>query len=293
MTALAATPVGSTRGTAVTHLIHGEYLKIRTTNTWWTLGLGTIGTTALAVLVNCAQAHQYLFGDRPTDADAAATWDLQHNVVAQAANIFTSGQFFGALFAMLLAILMITNEYHHQTATTTFLTTPHRTSVILAKFATGMLASAFFWLITTVLSLIGGSIYFRTEGLDSHLGDWQVIRAILINLAVFALWAVFGVGLGVLIRSQLGATITAALLYVVGTTLAQVIFFLIHQYLIHRDGVFTAMVIVPATAAQVATAPTKTFPQSPPEWVGAAVLVAYGLIMGAIGTLIVRRRDVT
>ena len=53
--------------------------------------------------------------------------------IAQAANIYTSGQFFGVLFVSLLGILLITNEYYHQTATTTFLTTPHRSRVVAAK----------------------------------------------------------------------------------------------------------------------------------------------------------------
>ncbi len=297
MTAVATHPVGATRGPVAAHLIRSEFLKIRTTNTWWIFGLGAIGTTGLALLVNMLQAHYYLKGTPPTGnsngQNNAANFALNHNVVTQAANVFTSGQFFGALFVMLLAILMITNEYHHQTATTTFLTTPHRTAVVLAKFAAGMLASAFFWLLTTVIDLIAGSIYFSAEGFGNPLSNWGVIRAILINLLVFALWAVFGVGLGVLIRSQLGATITAALLYVVGTQLAQLVFFLIHQYWIKKDGVYTLMVIVPAVASQVAVSPTKTFVQSPAEWVGAAVLIGYGLVMGVIGTAIMRKRDIT
>lgn len=294
MTATAAPTVGRLSGSGATHLIRSEFLKIRTTNTWWIFGLGTVGTTALALLVNMLQAHYYLKGTPPSDApDQQAAYALQHNVVTQAANIYTSGQFFAGLFVMLLAILMITNEYHHQTATVTFLTTPHRTAVILAKFVASMLASAFFWVLTTVLSVIAGIIYLNAEGFANQLGSWEVIRAILINLLVYALWAVFGVGIGVLIRSQLGATITAALLYVVGTQLAQVVFFLIHQYWIHKDGVYTAMVIVPAVAAQVAVSPTKTYAQSPAEWVGAAVLIAYGLIMGVIGTAIMRRRDIS
>jgi hypothetical protein len=34
-------------------------------------------------------------------------------------------------------------------------------------------------------------------------------------------------------------------------------------------------------------------PGSPPRWVGAAVLVGYALVTGVIGTLIVRRRDIS
>lgn len=289
--------VGHTRGPVATHLIRSEFLKIRTTNTWWIFGLGAIVTTGLALLVNMLQAHYYLKGTPPTGgdggADAQATFALQHNVATQAANVFTSGQFFGGLFVMVLAILMITNEYYHQTATTTFLTTPHRTAVVLGKFVTAMFASVFFWLLTTVIDLIAGSVYFNVEGFGNPLGDWAVIRAIVINLAVFALWAVFGVGIGVLIRSQIGATVTATLLYVVGTQVANIVTFLIHQFWIKKDWVLTMQVLVPARAAEIAVSPTKLYPQSPPEWVGAIVLVGYGIVLGTIGTLIMRTRDIS
>jgi ABC-2 type transport system permease protein len=293
MTLTATPPVAHTSGPAATHLIRSEYLKIRTTNTWWIFGLGTVFTTALALLVNILQAHYFLKGTPPSGAEDQAQYALQHNEITQAANVFTSGQFFGGLFVMMLAILMITNEYHHQTATSTFLTTPHRTAVVLAKFATAALASVFFWVLTTVLDIVAGLIYFSADGIPNHLGDWPVLRAILINLAVFALWAVFGVGIGVLIRSQIGATVTASLLYVVGTQVAGIITFLIHQFWIKKDWVLTLQVLVPARAAEIAVSPTKLYEQSPPEWVGAVVLIGYGIVLGVIGTSLMRNRDIS
>jgi ABC-type transport system involved in multi-copper enzyme maturation permease subunit len=164
---------------------------------------------------------------------------------------------------------------------------------VLAKFVTSMIAAAYFWVITTVLDLIVGSIYFPLDGLHSHLADWSVIRAILINLMVFALWGVFGVGIGVLFRNQIGAVVTSVLLYVVGSQVAQLVTLLIHALWIKKDWVLTAQVIVPARAAEIAVAPMKTYPQSPPEWVGAAVLIGYGLVFGVVGTLIMRKRDIS
>jgi ABC-type transport system involved in multi-copper enzyme maturation permease subunit len=299
MTVIAANQVGHAGGPVGARLINSELLKIRTTNTWWIFGIGAIVTTVLSLLLSIAQAHFYLKGEVPTGGgdtnaqDFAATFALQHDVATQAARVFTSGQFFGGLAAMVLAILVVTNEYQHQTATTTFLTTPHRTTVVLSKLATAMIAAAFFWVVVTVLDLIGGSIYFPLDGFSSHLGDWSVIRAILINLVVFALWGVFGVGIGVLIRSQIGATITAIVLYVVGSQVAEILAQLIYLLWYKHDWVMTAQVIVPARAAEIAVAPTKLYPQSPPEWVGAAVLVGYGLVLGSIGTLIMRKRDIS
>lgn len=286
-TAPTSTPtLGVPGGTTFGHLLRAEYLKIRTTNIWWLFGMFTVLATALALLVNILTFH---FSARPVDQGGTPDFD----VVSGAAAIFTSGQFFGAMFALLLAILTITNEYHHQTVTTTFLATPHRTSVILAKFVVSMLAAAAFWVFTTVLDLITGAIYFSADGYANHLGSGTVWRAMLLSLLVFALWAVFGVGLGVLIRSQIGATVTAAMLYTVGLYLAIGIFGLIHAYLIKHDWALSAMVIVPAIAAQVAISPTKIFPQSPAQWVGVVVMLGYALVFGGIGVHFTRRRDIS
>jgi ABC-type transport system involved in multi-copper enzyme maturation permease subunit len=277
----------------MTRLIRSELLKIRTTNVWWLFGLGTIVMTALALLFNCIQAHYLLLSfDKYVQSTRGRSPD-QHDVVAQAANIFTSGQFFGVLFVSLLGILLITNEYYHQTATTTFLTTPHRTRVVVAKLITGTFAAAAFWLFTLVINAIVGTIFLKTQGFGGHLGDWEVVRAILLNLAAYAIWAVFGVGFGALIRSQIGATITATVLYLIGTTVAQIAFQLIHSFVIKKDWVLTAQVIVPAVASTIMISPAKTFPESPPQWVGALVLIGYGVVAGLIGTLILRKRDVS
>jgi ABC-type transport system involved in multi-copper enzyme maturation permease subunit len=293
----------------MTRLIRSEWLKIRTTNTWWLFALGSFVTTGLALLINCLEAHSVLQpfdayvrsqtgrspGDLPADQSTRLheQWAAQHDVIAQAANIFTSGQFLGVLFVSLLATLLITNEYYHQTATTTFLTTPHRTMVVVGKLITGGIMSAAFWLFNLIISVVVGVLFLKAEGFGSHLGDWEVVRAILLNLAAYAIWAVFGIGFGALIRSQIGATITATVLYLGGTLAATIAFQLIHAFWIKSSWVLTAQVIVPALASNIMISPTKQFPESPPQWVGALVLIGYGVIAGVIGTLILRRRDVS
>ena len=293
----------------MTRLIRGELLKLRTTNTWWLFGLAALVMTGLALLINSLQAHYALLpfdaflrantgrqGDAPRPDQLARLhdeWLLGHDVVGQAATIFTSGQFIGVLLVMLLGILLITNEYHHQTATTTFLGTPHRTTVVLGKLATGVVLAAFFWFFTTVLNLVVGVLFLNSEGYGSQLDHWAVVRALLLNLAAYAIWAVFGIGLGALIRSQLGATVTATVLYLVGTVAGHLVTELIHRFWIKEDWVLTAQVAFPSIASEIMTSPTRTFDQSPAQWVGAAVLVGYGLVFGAIGTWILRSRDVS
>jgi ABC-2 type transport system permease protein len=257
--------------------------------------------TGIALVVNCIEAHSILtapppeLGDTsdPVARQAQASYEAQHNLATQAANIFTSGQYFGGLFVMLLGMLLITNEFYHQTATSTFLTTPQRTKVVVAKLITAMLAAVAFWLVCTVIDLVVGVIFFNAEGVDNQIGTWGVQRAILFNAMVFALWAVVGLGFGALIRNQIGATITAAVLYVLAAQVAQGVFQLAFYFWIKKDWVLTAQVLVPSVAAQIFTSPIKTFPQSPPYWVGGLVLLGYGVVAGVIGTLIIRRRDIS
>ncbi len=285
----------------MTGLIRGELLKIRTTNTWWLFGLGILGFTALALLINCIVANETLDAPPPDvtgldpeeAAQSQANFAAQSSVIRQAANIYTSGQFFGGLFVLLLGMLLITNEFYHQTATATFLTTPHRSAVVTAKLITAMAFAAFFWLIITAIDLAVGATFLNSQGYSPGLGEWEVQRAILFNLLVFMLWSILGVGFGALIRNQVGAVVTGAALYLIGTQIAQAVFFLIYEFVIKEDWVLTSMVVVPAVAAQILTSPNELYPEAPEYWVGGIVMLAYGAIAGLVGTLIMRTRDIS
>jgi ABC-2 type transport system permease protein len=303
-------------------LIRSELIKLRTTNMWWIFMLCSLVFIGLALLINTAQAHQELhvqnYGDDGTPppglTDDQKAEYLQQQQEAQqeeqnrvnaarsvaglaqhAASIYTSGQFFGLMMVMLLAILLITNEFYHQTATATFLATPKRTRVIVAKLITGAMMALAFWLVATVIDVIVGSIFFASEGVGNSLGNWHAQQAMLLNLLVYALWAIFGIGIGVLLRSQLGATITAAVLYTVGTYASLAVLALVHEFLIKKDWVMQAAVYVPPLASEHvvgALSGQLGGVHLPARWVGVVVLIAYAIVLGGIGTLITRKRDI-
>lgn len=296
-------------------LIRSELMKIRTTNVWWLFGIGVIFFTGLALLIWIFQADQEIsnalrsaaepFTPPPPDANVSPaeldtmrrqfeySHDINRVLRASAANIYTSGQFFGVLFVMLLGAILFTNEFHHQTATATFLTSPRRSSVILSKFATAVIAAAVFWILTTAINVTAGSIFFNAKGYGSQLDEWPVTRAILMNGLAFGLWGILGVGLGVLIRNQIGAVLTGAIAYVVGTQVVTGVFQLIYLLWIQKEWVIKAAVLWPSVASQVMVSPEQTLIPSAQWWVGALVLVGYGLLFGIIGTLFTRRRDIS
>ncbi len=284
-------------------LISAEIMKIRTTNTWWLFLLGMIVVTALAFTVNAVGHHYTLHppldqinqnsdAARQARAQAAAA-NTPAGLAKIAADLMTSGQFFGLLLAMILGILVVTNEFFHQTATTTFMTNPHRTSVILAKAVAALLFGVLFWLVATVLDLIATPVFLNSEHVSVSISQWTVVQSVLLNLVAFAMWAILGLGLGTLLRSQIGSVVTGTVLYLIGSAAVALIFQLIHNIYPH-DWVLTAEVIAPAIASAVMITPGgQAFDHAPAQWVGAVVLIAWTVLAGGVGTWLTRRRDIS
>jgi hypothetical protein len=164
---------------------------------------------------------------------------------------------------------------------------------VFGKLAAAIGLGFVFWLVSQAISLTAGLIFFKNIDLTNSLGEWAVQRAMLFNLAAYLLWAVFGFGLGTLIRSQIGSVVTGMIVYLVGYIGAIGVFILIRTYIIHRDGVLTAAVSMPSIATQVMISPDKLYPQSAAWWVGALVMIGWSVLAGLVGILLTRRRDIS
>jgi ABC-type transport system involved in multi-copper enzyme maturation permease subunit len=256
-------------------------------------GLIAVPLWALALLFNWGTSSQVTDQSGTTEG-LSQTQVEQLRAAAEsiniAANVYTSGQFLGVLIVMLLGAIVVTNEIFHQTATTTFLTTPRRESVILAKLAAAAILGLGFWAVTTALNLIFGSLVLSGLDVEPLLGEPAIWRAIGLNALAYGIWAIIGVGAGVLIRSQIGATITLTLVYIVGYFASGILFFLLVDKF--GDGIGKLQVLVPPLASQLMISGSE-LPGNPPRWVGAVVLIGYALVTGVIGTLITKRRDVS
>lgn len=277
-------------------LIRSEFLKIRTTNVWWLFALGALALLVLSFAINALNMHFGVINppegsQEGIDPQQAATLAALKAPAALTSYMVTSGQYFGLMFVLLIGIITVTNEFHHQTATTTFLATPHRTSVILAKTAASAIFGVLLFVVTTALTIPATAIFLKAEGITPAFGDEAVIRAVALNLLAYVLWALIGVGIGVLIRSQIGATVTAMVVYTVGT-LAVTIIVGVLVNLLHWDWVDNVQWAVPSIASGLMVSGID-LPGQPHYWVGALVLVAWAAVTGFIGTLITRTRDIS
>jgi ABC-type transport system involved in multi-copper enzyme maturation permease subunit len=287
-------------GSSPARLISAEIMKIRTISSWWVFSIGMVVVTALALTINGLNHH---FSDlHPPYSQASPDQQAQmhaHEALARTsaglakitADLLTSGQFFGVLFAMIIGTLVITNEFNHQTATTTFMTNPHRSAVIGAKVVASAMFGALFWLISTVIDFIVTPIYLHGEGVSYAVTNWIPVRSVLLNLLAFVMWAIFGCGLGTMIRSQIASVVTGVAVYLLGFLAVELLFNLLHT-VYHHDWVLGAPVIAPAVASMVMITPGQAFDHAPPQWAGAVVMLAYAIGFTAAGIALARRRDI-
>ena len=183
MTSLDSPALDQARNTGTTQLrlVKAEIMKIRTTNTWWFFLIGFTVFTALALTNNGFSHHYQLYPQQDISGRAqalaqAAQARTPAGVAAIAASMMTSGQFLGVLFSMLLGVLVMTNEFAHQTATATFMTVPRRESVVMAKLTAAACLGALCWLVATVINGVVTPFYLDGQHVSTSLTDWIVVR---------------------------------------------------------------------------------------------------------------------
>ena len=266
-------------------IIRSEWLKVRSTSLWWLMLIGVLVFTAVAIAYNMLGSYVQL---NPDSFGGGTGQRVDEESIA--ANLYTSGQYFGTLLAMVFGILIFTNEFFHQTATATFLATPKRSRVIGGKLIVAIIVGVIIALITTVLAVPSGLSFLATQHVDSFLGSSGVLQSIGLNWLAFAIWAVFGLGLGALLRSQILSVIVGLVAMLVGQTVLQIGLALLASYF-DQDWLSKVSYWLPSGASSVMTSPSGAGGIA--WWAGALTLLGYGVVAAVIGTLITRRRDIS
>jgi ABC-2 type transport system permease protein len=113
---------------------------------------------------------------------------------------------FGVPVLMVLAAMTVTGEYRTGMIRTTFMATPNRTLVLVAKAVVALVFSGVYAAVMTILALVVAHL-MAPPLVGSHLsfvdqGTWRLIGAITLYAA---LTAVLGVAIAALLRHSAGA----------------------------------------------------------------------------------------
>ncbi|MEW9528126.1 ABC transporter permease [Microbispora sp. NPDC049125] len=260
----------------MTALVKAELRKLFTTRLWWIMMLVMIVLVAvnLGFLIGLAGVRQN--GSAGIPARDTAEW-------AQLAWSAGSG---GAIFTMILGVVLMTSEYRYQTITGTFLTTPRRNHVIVAKLLAGVLVGALFGLVVLVFEAVTVFPAVLLSGGELSLSASRIPQISIGILAMLALYALFGIGLGALVRNQIAGIVGAV----------------VWAYVI--EGIFTGIPVLhpigrwlPGGAAQALMSIDVDTGLGAsrwlPAWAGALVLVGYAVVFAVVASATTVRRDIT
>jgi ABC-2 type transport system permease protein len=251
-------------------LVRAEWTKLFTTRVWLGLTLG-----ACAMVGGLSALLTGLAGSAPQNGQPGLP-PVGDPVFEQVALAVSAEAV--ALF-LILGIIGMTQEYRHRTATPTFLTTPRRWRVVVAKLVAYALAAVPLVLAVLAVNVLVVTVYAGARGAAPSLNE-DNLEVLWRSGLVLVIYAVIGVGVGALLRNQVGAIVGALV------------------YLFVVEGVIQS---IPATqpaykwmpgGALDATLPTFQQVDLLEPWQGGLLLLGYGLVAAFLGTVLAVRRDV-
>jgi ABC-type transport system involved in multi-copper enzyme maturation permease subunit len=265
----------------VIRVMKAELFKMRTTPGLWIL----VGVTLLLTgLLGILPDFFVTVGPHHTIFTAPHT-------VPQLRLLVGAGYEPGALLAPVLGVLCITTEYRQKVLTVTLLVTPRRSVVLVAK----VVASAIWGVVLGVASLVMvaalGVPLFESQGGRFSTLVHQIGPVVPGLLGAYALLAVFGMGIGTLLRNQVGAVIFALALSLV---LEPVIVLLVH-HILHDDLNWFPSRSTAALAGGLTRQTQGNAGEGPllSWWLGGLALLGWGAGSAAVGYFTTFRRDVT
>ena len=135
------------------------------------------------------------------------------------------------LLAAVLGVIVASGEFRHRSATLTYLTTPRRNQILIAKAAATAMLGATFGLVGSILATSIGLIFVAAHGYHIALGTATLLGHGAGAMVGGALLGAVGVGVGSLVRSQLAGVIGVFVWAIVIESLVGGLFTSVRAYL--------------------------------------------------------------
>lgn len=261
----------------IVSLVRSELRKISSTRLWWGLLIGAVVYTMIQAGVAAATAGVSLSGQ-----PAAPGLDTAEGLRGIYAGSMVTGTY---IFAMILGITGMTAEYRYQTITPTFLVSPRRSRVVVAKIVAHFAMGLVYGVVALVSGMAVGAVVVAVRGYSLGLGTPGLWRAAVLGVVAVAIWTVLGIGIGTLIRNQVAAILIGVFIAFLLVPLAS-----LGLHALHLDGVGKWL---PTNASAALTSPASSLTDYLDWWAGGLVLLLYGLVFAALGLAISTRRDIT
>lgn len=264
----------------MTGAVLAELRKYFTTRMWWGIAIAVAVSAMLFAVL-----YGYLLTEPRTSQDANR---MPVGDAAQvASSVYTAGLSVGYLLMLTIGVIAIGGEYRHRTITSTFLAVPQRARVMVAKAIALALIGSAYAVLSLVFSVAVGALVLSARG-AAAFPSVTVARALALSLLVLALWALIGLGIGILIPNQV-----AALLIGVGVAwlVEPLLGLLLSQFAFTQQHV--APYLPSAATSAVLHGVTQSGAVQLSWWAGALTLMAWAAVSAGIGTWLTIRKDIS
>ena len=261
----------------MTNLLRAEFRKITTTRMLLGLTLGGLVlvvfyVTVIAFTAGATSSGQTAMHSLADPGSVRAVYGVPFEI--------------GYLIPLLMGVILVCAEYRHRAISSTFLATPRRQRVLVAKTIMALLIGLAMGVLLTALAAGLGAIIVAARGYPVLLTSNGIPRMLALMVVGLGVWAVFGLGFGALLKNQVAAILAAVGL----VTLVQGLLTLFLRW-VHLG---TIAKILPSNASTAIVAPsTSKAGELLPWWGGMLVLLAWGVAMALLGAVFTLRRDVT
>jgi hypothetical protein len=239
----------------MTALVRGELIKVRTTRTALGFAAATVVLVLLQVLVSI------LAEDQVSAADKRAALGV------------------GGIIAILLIVfgaVGATGEFRHRTMAPAVLIAPDRVRLAIARTIAYAFTGLLVALAAIALALVLGVPLLGSEPGEELAGD-DYVPVIVGGLAAAVLASALGVGVGLIVRSQVAAVVGA----------------LVWLFVLEPLTNLLGDTIVDYTISSASSQAAGGNADDALSWTaGLAVLAAWAVVFVAVGLLVDRRRDV-
>ena len=182
-------------------LLKSENRKMTSTRMTWVLLASTVLLSLMYVLSYGLLAGQDLGEGAPMIPGTESEMTVR---------LIYSGIGLGAyVIPIVLGIVIVTSEFRYRTMTLTYLASPHRWQVTAAKFVIAAVWGAIFAVVTLAISLPIANLLIGSNPDAYELGSDTITAISLGTVGGFAMYSALGVGIGMLLRNQIGAIVGA------------------------------------------------------------------------------------
>lgn len=264
----------------MTRVLASELRKLVTTRTWLVL---------IIVSAAAGAAGAGLYGAVVMSVAGEGSAFQQANGMAL---VYTGGNQFVRIIAIVAGALAMGAEYRHRTLATSYLAVPRRTQVALGKGVITLGYGLALGLASAILGFaVAAGFVIATDGslLLGRASTWQAIG---MNVVTVGLWAMIGYGLGILIRNMIVSVLVAvAFAYIVEPILALVLSLQEWTAVSNLMPTNATSALIGVDAAGMMGV-SGVLADSWPPGVALIVLIGWAVVPAVLGYLLVLRTDI-